>query len=114
MEAPAHATSFDNVGASSRRRTIAHWIATTVIGAEGVIGGILALVLWPPYVGVITHLGYPAYLMTIIGFWYAAAAAGLVILVPRLPRAEERAYAFFLVASWALRPAPRRLIGPAL
>jgi hypothetical protein len=121
---------------------ITHWIATAVIGAEGVVGGILALVRWPPYVGVIMHLGYPAYLMAIIGFWYIAA--GLVILVPRFPRAKEWAYArlfvnyagaaashltvgdgagalvapvfftTFLIASWALRPPARRLAGSAL
>jgi hypothetical protein len=88
------------------------------------------------------HLGYPAYLMTILGVWYTLA--GLAVLASRLPRLKEWAYAglvinysgaaashlsagdgagalvaplFFtrlVLASWALRPPDRRLEGPQL
>jgi hypothetical protein len=37
------------------------------------------------------QLGYPAYLLTILGIW--KLAGGLVILAPRLPRLKEWAYA---------------------
>ena len=123
----------------SRGRTIAYWITTLVLGAEGIVGRILGLARWTPYVAIIRHLGYPTYLMTIISVWYIVA--GLVVLVPRFPRVKEWAYSglfinytgavashlavgdgasalvgpvvftAFMVASWALRPPARRLAG---
>jgi uncharacterized membrane protein YphA (DoxX/SURF4 family) len=92
----------------------------------------------PPFIGIIQHLGYPPYFMTILGVWYVLA--GVALLVPRFPRLKEWAYAglFFnytgaaashlaagdpataligpviftglVAASWALRPASRRLL----
>ena len=44
-----------------------------------------------PFLGIIEHLGYPAYFMTIIGIWYVLA--GLALLVPKCPRLKEWAYA---------------------
>ena len=109
---------------------------------EGIIGGALALVRWAPYARVMSHLGYPAYLMTIVGVGYIVA--GIVVLLPGVPRLKEWAYAglfinyagaaashltvgdgpgaliaplmimAFLVASWALRPSERRLAGTQL
>jgi DoxX-like family len=141
MNSPASASP--TLSASrSLSRTTGYWIATLVLGIEGIIGGILALTRWAPYVEIIGRLGYPTYLMTIIGVWYALA--GLIVLAPRLPRAKEWAYAglfvnytgaaashltvgdgavalvapaFFtivLLASWALRSSSRRLGGPPL
>ena len=73
------------------KRNIAYWIATALLGTEGIVGGLMAVVRWPAYVAVIAHLGYPAYLMTIVGVWYLLA--GLALLAPRLPRLKEWAYA---------------------
>jgi hypothetical protein len=86
---------------------------------------------------VMNHLGYPLYLLLILGAWKIAGAA--VIAVPRFPRLKEWAYAgcffnysgasashllagdgvgrwlpplvfsAFVIVSWALRPADRRL-----
>ncbi len=86
---------------------------------------------------VITHLGYPVYLLTILGVW--KLAGGVTLLAPGFPRLKEWAYAgiFFeltgaaasfvargeitgdliaplvlsglAVASWALRPQSRTL-----
>jgi hypothetical protein len=39
----------------------------------------------PPFIGIIEHLGYPAYLMTILGVWYFLA--GVALLAPRFPNA---------------------------
>jgi uncharacterized membrane protein YphA (DoxX/SURF4 family) len=131
-----------NSAAPSRSRPIVYWVSTIVLGVEGIVGGALALVRWPAYAEVMRHLGYPAYLMTILGVWYTLA--GLAVLAPRLPRLKEWAYAglvinysgaaashlsagdgagalvapfFFtglVVASWALRPPDRRLEEPQL
>jgi hypothetical protein len=90
-----------------------------------------------PFAGVMTHLGYPLYFMTILGVCYVSA--GVVLLAPRLPLVKEWAYAGLMfiyagatashiwvgdeattlvgplmltgltVASWALRPQRRRV-----
>jgi len=119
----------------------AYWTATLLLGTEGVVGGVLALLRLPAYANVMQHLGYPSYLMSILGVWYTLAGAAL--LAPRFPRLKEWAYAGLLfnytgrpppiwlwvmapaqsgpmiftgltIASWALRPPCRRLSGPHL
>lgn len=95
----------------------------------------------PPFIHTATHLGYPAYFMTIVGVWYVSA--GIVVLAPRLPRLKEWAYAGLIfnytgaafshvwigdgfeklvgpvifigltLTSWALRPEPRRAFTPS-
>jgi uncharacterized membrane protein YphA (DoxX/SURF4 family) len=120
--------------------TIAYWVTTVVLAIEGIVGGSLALIRWPAYAEIIRHLGYPDYLMTILGVWYALA--GLALLAPRLPRLKEWAYAGLVfnytgaaashlvsgdgagaliapisftaltVVSWTLRPPSRRELAP--
>jgi uncharacterized membrane protein YphA (DoxX/SURF4 family) len=132
-------TSVAGSAAISPNRTIVYWGSTLLLGTEGIVGGVLALIRYPEYVGIITHLGYPLYFMTIIGVWYTLA--GVALLVPRFPRLKEWAYAGLMinyigagasyvaasdppralvapivftgltVASWALRPPTRRLDG---
>jgi uncharacterized membrane protein YphA (DoxX/SURF4 family) len=119
-----------------RASTAAYWIATLVVAAECIGGGVMGALQLAPFRDVATGLGYPAYFMSILGIWYISA--GLVLLAPRLPRLKEWAYAglvinytgaaashiavgdgantlvgpaIFLiltVASWALRPSSRR------
>src|SRR3984893_845483 len=49
----------------------------------------------------ITHLGYPIYLLTILGIWKLLGVAGL--LIPKFPLLKEWAYAgFFFVMSGAV------------
>jgi DoxX-like family len=96
----------------------------------------------PPFIGILEHLGYPPYFMTILGVWYVLA--GVALLMPQRPRLKEWAYAGLVfnytgaaashlaaadgvgaliapflftaltVTSWALRPPDRRLAGPQL
>jgi len=126
----------------SRVFTIAYWVSTAIIAFELAAGGVWDILLIP-YVHdlVVDQLGYPAYLLVIIGVWKVPGA--LVLLVPRYPRLKEWVYAgaFFTytgaaashiavgdvafalygpaifglitLASWTLRPAARRdLVGP--
>jgi hypothetical protein len=118
-------------------RAIAYWVFTIPVAFEMAAGG-----LWDlsriEYVRVIlTQLGYPLYLLYIIGVPRIPCA--FVLLVPRFPRLKEWAYAGaffnyagaaashllagsrgsqwvgplalagFTIASWSLRPKTRRL-----
>jgi hypothetical protein len=120
-----------------RRRAVAYWVTTVILATECIVGGALGIIRWPPYLEIMRHLGYPVYLMTIVGLWYALA--GFALVGPRLPRLKEWTYAGlvfnytgaaashlavgdgfdrwggplifagFALASWALRPPARRL-----
>jgi hypothetical protein len=100
-------------------------------------GGVFDMAQPKQVADIFIHLGYPLYFGALLGFWKVAGA--IAILVPRFPRLKEWAYAgaFFdlsgavvshvargdsvrdiltpavlvllTVASWALRPASRRL-----
>jgi len=120
----------------SRAKTIAFWLFTGVIAWEMAAGSMWDLLQIEFVRSVFDRLGYPHYLLFIIGAWKLPCA--LVLLAPRLPTLKEWAYAgaFFnytgaaashlfahegpaawagpavfavmTLASWALRPAERR------
>jgi DoxX-like family len=123
-------------------RTIAFWAFTSIVTFEMAAGSLWDL-LGIEYVRVImTHLGYPLYLLTILGTWKLAGA--FAIVVPRFVRLKEWVYtgfffnysgaaashllvgdgldrwmgplvfAVFVVASWTLRPPDRRPQNPSL
>ena len=118
-------------------RIVSYWVFTGLVAFE-MVAGSLWDVLRIEYVRVVlTHLGYPLYLLFIIGSWKLPCA--LVLLAPRFLRLKEWAYAgaFFnysgaaashvlagdgpdrwvgpivfaaiTLASWALRPPARRI-----
>jgi uncharacterized membrane protein YphA (DoxX/SURF4 family) len=122
---------------SARIKSIAYWVTTVFGPASFVVGGTLHLLRPPEVMAGLAHLGYPAYFATILGVGKLAGA--IVCAVPGLPRLKEWAYAGFcfdliaaaysraavgdgagdiiaplvflalVVASWALRPASRKL-----
>lgn len=126
-------------------KVIGYWVTTAIIEFELLVGGTAdlvhgrtVLVAGQPVVDVLAHLGYPAYLLTILGIW--KLLGGIALVVPRFPRLKEWAYAGILfhmtgaaaswiaigdntgefitplifavlaMASWALRP-PARILG---
>ncbi len=129
-------------GASNQGRTyripiVAYWITTLLVAQKMVAGSVWAFPRLE-YVRVnLTHLGYPLYLLNILGFWEFPCAVAL--LVPRFGRLKEWAYAgaffdysgacashvlagdgpekwvvplvfaAFTLLSWGLRRGPRRL-----
>jgi len=129
-------TALASFASSSRGRTIAYWVTTGLVAAESVLGGVWDIRQIPYVRAGIEKLGYPAYVLVIIGVWKLLGA--VAVLVPRFPRLKEWAYAgmFFnytgavashlavgdgaeavvypiiitglVVASWALRPSARR------
>jgi DoxX-like family len=120
---------------------IAYWVATVLGPASFVVGGILNLTQSPEVLATMHHLGYPVYFASLLGVWKLLGA--LVIVAPGVPRLKEWAYAGFffdltaaaisraavgdgaadiiaplvflalVMASWALRPASRKLAAPS-
>ena len=114
-----------------------YWITTGVAAAAFAIPGAANLLRVPHVAHDMAHLGFPDYFMSILGTWKILAA--IAVLVPRLPRLKELAYAGMIfdlsgaaisrmvvkdgpvfaviplcigavvVTSWALRPPGRKL-----
>jgi uncharacterized membrane protein YphA (DoxX/SURF4 family) len=95
-------------------KVIGYWATTAVVALELLAGGVTDLIHGPallfvgdPVVLTLAQLGYPVYLLTILGVWKLLGA--IVLLIPRFPRLKEWAYAgtFFVymgaTASWAAR-----------
>ena len=93
---------------------IGYWATTIIVALELLAGGVTDLIHGPallffgdPVVLAMAHLGYPLYLLTILGVGKLLGA--IALLVPRFPRLKEWAYAgtFFVyvgaAASWAAR-----------
>jgi hypothetical protein len=93
---------------------IAYWATTIIVVLELLAGGVTDLIHGPallfvgdPVVLVLAQLGYPVYLLNILGVWRLLGATAL--LAPRFPRLKEWAYAGTFIeltgaaASWAAR-----------
>ncbi|QBD76002.1 DoxX family protein [Ktedonosporobacter rubrisoli] len=103
-------------GGLIKLKTIAYWIATVILTCELLTGGIADLIHGPvllfagdSVILVVAQLGYPVYLLTILGVWKLLGT--IALLLPGFPRLKEWAYAgiFFemtgAAASWAARGA---------
>jgi hypothetical protein len=116
---------------------LAYWVTTALVALPMLSGGAIQFVGQKEAVAGMQQLGYPAYFVTILGFW--KVLGGIAILAPRFPRLKEWAYAgimfdltgaaatnlachapawhvlaplviaVFAIVSWALRPESRRL-----
>lgn len=126
-----------NRGRLPRWRLATYWLCTAGAAAELGAGGALDITGNLSVRHLVVHLGYPPYFLVLLGTWKMLGAAAL--LIPGRPLLKEWAYAgaFFAytgaivshaatgyalgevpvlifltaltVASWALRPASRRL-----
>jgi uncharacterized membrane protein YphA (DoxX/SURF4 family) len=81
-----------------RLKLIVYWVATAVVAGEQLAGGLADLihggtsvVSGPSVVLLMERLGYPVYLLTILGVW--SLCGGITLLIPRFPRLKEWAYA---------------------
>ena len=107
----------DSAGRVMKAKTIAYWATTVILVASLIAGGAAQLVRRAANVQGVTHLGYPAYVTTILGFWKVLGT--IVLLAPRFPRLKEWVYAgvFFeltgAAASYAFHgDSIGRMIGP--
>lgn len=71
--------------------TLGYWGTTGLLAAALLAGGGAQLASAPQTVAGIQLLGYPLYVLKILGAWKVSGA--LVLLAPRLPRLKEWAYA---------------------
>jgi uncharacterized membrane protein len=120
-----------------KTRAVGYWICTVLVGLAFLSGGVAYLLRVPPVVEGVTHLGYPLHFVTLLGVW--KLLGGAAVLLPDLALVKEWAYAgmifdltgatvahaasgddvrhiliplvlaMVVVASWALRPAGRKL-----
>ena len=83
-------------------RTLAYWSVTLLLAGAITLSGIGQLMQYGGNVELVTHLGYPLYVLTILGIWKLLGAVALV--VPGFPRLKEWAHAgiFFLMTGAAL------------
>ena len=122
----------------TRRNKIIYWIATIWLALGMLSTAIVQVLQTKEEVEMMTRLGYPAYLLTIIGLWKILGV--VAVLIPKYPLVKEWAYAGFFfamsgaiishlmvgdeakeifgptllllltVVSWYFRPAERKLI----
>jgi uncharacterized membrane protein YphA (DoxX/SURF4 family) len=121
----------------SKGRKIGYWVTTGLVAAGMLAGGTADALAVPDAVAIFEKLGYPTYLLHLIGV--AKVLAAITILLPKFPRLKEWAYAGIAIdligaayshaangdavadimtplvmfgiamGSWYLRPADRRL-----
>ena len=75
-------------------KKIIYWITTGIVSVIFLITGVGNLIPIAHIAGDMTHLGYPPYFLTILGTWKILGA--LCILVSKIPRTKEWAYAGML------------------
>ncbi len=85
-----------------RGKMIAYWSVTLLLAAAVMLSGIGQLMQYGGNLELVTNLGYPLYVLTILGIWKVLGAIALV--VPGFPRIKEWAHAgiFFLMTGAAL------------
>jgi uncharacterized membrane protein YphA (DoxX/SURF4 family) len=88
----------------SKRNKIIYWIATLWLALGMFATGFVQLLKGKAGQGgadMITHLGYPIYLLTILGIWKILGV--IAVLIPKFPLLKEWAYAgFFFVMTGAI------------
>jgi uncharacterized membrane protein YphA (DoxX/SURF4 family) len=81
---------------TTKRNKIIYWIATIWLSLGMVSTGGVQLFKVKEEVDMMTHLGYPIYLLTILGIWKFLGVVAL--LIPKFPLVKEWAYAGFFFA----------------
>jgi hypothetical protein len=119
-------------------KLIIYWLATVLMGAGMFGSGVAQVIGAKEMVDIIKPLGYPLYFMTIIGVWKILGV--IVIIIPGFKLVKEWAYAglfftmtgalishlamgdggkavagplmqtVFIILSWYLRPADRKIV----
>lgn len=85
-----------------RGKMIVFWTVTLLLAVSVMLSGIGQLMQYGGNLELVTNLGYPVYVLTILGIWKVLGAVALV--VPGFPRLKEWVHAgiFFLMTGAAL------------
>lgn len=85
----------------TKRNKIIYWSVTIFLSIGMLAGGIQQMLQIGGYNEIVSNLGYPLYLLSIIGSWKILGV--IAVLIPKYPLLKEWAYAgFFFVMSGAL------------
>ena len=103
----------------TRRNKIIYWISTLWLALGMTPTGMVQLLKMDEEVEKFSQLGYPGYLLTVLGVWKVLGV--IAVLMPKYPLLKEWAYAgFFFNMSGAVLShliignASRELFGPTL
>ncbi|MFC5650394.1 DoxX family protein [Paenibacillus solisilvae] len=90
------------VEAQPRGKMIAYWTVTLLLAAAVMLSGIGQLMQYGGNLELVRNLGYPLYVLTILGIWKVLGAIALVM--PGFPRLKEWVHAgiFFVMTGAAL------------
>jgi uncharacterized membrane protein len=80
----------------TKRNKIIYWTLTAFLSFAMLASGIQQMFQIGGYNGIVTSLGYPLYLLSIIGVWKILGV--ITILIPKFPLLKEWAYAGFFFA----------------
>lgn len=104
---------------SGKRNKIIYWIATLWLSLGMVATGIVQLMHNKEEAAMFDRIGYPMYLLTIIGVWKILGV--IAVLVPKFPLVKEWAYAGFffvmtgaVISHLAVADESKELFGPIL
>ena len=85
----------------TKTNKIVYWIATIWLALGMTSTGIVQLIKMKEEAAMMAHLGYPLYMLTLLGVWKILGA--VAVLIPKFPLVKEWAYAgFFFVMSGAV------------
>lgn len=103
----------------TKKNKIIYWIATIWLSLGMVSTGIVQLIKMKQETDMMIKLGYPLYLLTILGTWKLLGV--LAVLIPKFPLLKEWAYAGFFFAMsgavfshFAIGDDAKEFFGPAL
>ncbi len=84
----------------SKRNKIIYWTTTIFLSIGMLAGGIQQMLQIGGYNEIVTKLGYPLYMLSILGVWKIMGV--IAILLPKRPLLKEWAYAgFFFIMTGA-------------
>mgnify|MGYP000948409985 CR=1 FL=1 len=104
---------------STKLNKIIYWIATLWLALGMLSTGIVQLTQMEEEVNMMNHLGYPLYLLNLLGTWKILGV--IALLIPGFPLLKEWAYAGFffamsgaVVSHLAMGDKAMELFGPVL
>lgn len=81
---------------TTKRNKIIYWTVTVFLSIGMLAGGVQQMLQIGGYNEIIKQLGYPQYLLSILGVWKILGV--IAILIPKFPLLKEWAYAGFFFA----------------